>query len=173
MSNSTFLLIYISSFLLFSLLKREVKLNTFFGGIIVDGGRSKTIGHRGDSVFNRPLAFSKVSRLFADMRHNHASPRALPVLYNCSFLFWGRVTLVHACTCILNDPVIQRWSYKFLHIQVSPVLVMSWSVVIIIVLIWTDAVSPAAKKSFCIYQSTTWLGRNRSEYRSFCEPYPK
>ena len=37
-SNSTFLLIYISSFLLFSLLKREVKLNTFFGGIIVDGG---------------------------------------------------------------------------------------------------------------------------------------
>ena len=95
------------------------------------------------------------------MRPNHASPRALPVLYNCSFLFWGRVTLVHACTCILNDPVIQRWSYKFLHIQVSPVLVMSWSVVIIIVLIWTDAVSPAAKKSFCIYQSTTWLGRNR------------
>ena len=91
------------------------------------------------------------------MRPNHASPRALPVLYNCSFLFWGRVTLVHACTCILNDPVIQRWSYKFLHIQVSPVLVMSWSVVI--VLIWTDAVFPAAKKSFCIYQSTTWLGK--------------
>ena len=31
-SNSTVLLRYISSFLLFSLLKREVKLNTFFMG---------------------------------------------------------------------------------------------------------------------------------------------
>ena len=35
--HSTVLLRYISSFLLFSLLKREVKLDTFFNGIIVDG----------------------------------------------------------------------------------------------------------------------------------------
>ena len=35
----------------------------------------------------------ELSRLFADMRLNHASPRALPVLYNYSFLFWDRVTL--------------------------------------------------------------------------------
>ena len=60
-------------------------------------GRSKTIGHRGNSVFNRPLVFTKVSRLFADMRPNHASPRALPVLYNCSFLFWGRVINTGTC----------------------------------------------------------------------------
>ena len=35
----------------------------------------------------------ELRRLFADMRLNHASPRALPVLYNYSFLFWDRVTL--------------------------------------------------------------------------------
>ena len=48
-----------------------------------------------------------------------------------------------SCICILNDPVIT--------------LVMSWSVVIVN-MNWCDV---SAKKSFCIYQSTTWLGRNR------------
>ena len=92
------------------------------------------------------------------MRLNHTSPRALPVLYNCSFLFWGRGTLVHACICLSNDPMIQRWSYKFYtYIQFSPVLVMSWTVVIVN-MNWRGV---SAKKSFCIYQSTTWLGRNR------------
>ena len=40
-----------------------------------------TIGNRGSSVFKRLPAFSKGSRLFADMSINHASARALPVLY--------------------------------------------------------------------------------------------
>ena len=62
-------------------------------------------------VSKKFLAFSKGSRLFTDMRLNHASPWALPVLYNYSFLFWDRVTLY--VICIWNDPVIQRWSYKF------------------------------------------------------------
>ena len=46
---------------------------------------------------------------------------------------------------------------QILHIQFSPVLVMSWSVVIVN-MNWCG-VSP--KKSFCIYQSTTWHGRDR------------
>ena len=37
------------------------------------------------SVFKRFLR--ELSRLFADMHLNHASPRALPVLYIYSFLF--------------------------------------------------------------------------------------
>ena len=48
--------------------------------------------------------------------------------------------------CILNDPVIQRWSCIFVH---PPVLAMSWSVVI--VLIWTDVVSPPRRDSTFIY----------------------
>ena len=46
---------------------------------------------------------------------------------------------------------------QILHIQFCPVLVMSWSVVIVN-MNWCG-VSP--KKSFCIHQSTTWLGRDR------------
>ena len=44
-------------------------------------GSPNTIGNRDSSVFKRLLAFSKGCRLFANMRLNHASPRALPVLY--------------------------------------------------------------------------------------------
>ena len=47
---------------------------------------------------------------------------------NCSFLFWYRATLF-MLICILNDPVIQHWSYIFVHFP--SVLLMSWSVVIV------------------------------------------
>ena len=93
------------------------------------------------------------------MRLNHASPRALPFLYNCSFLFWDRVTLAHACIC--RDFEVILWFstqvVQILHVQFSPVLVLSWSVVIVN-MSWCGV---SAKKSFSIYQSTTWLGRNR------------
>ena len=163
---------------MFSLLECEIKLHTFYfwdnrgpKNVIkwltdgrTDGesntklfqGSSKTIEHRGNSVF-------KGNRLFADMRLNHASPRALPVMHNCSFLFsfflgggggGNRVTLymhLHFEWFLDSALIVQ-----ILHIQFSPVLVMLWSVVIIS-LNWC---SVSTKKSFCIYQSTTWPGRN-------------
>ena len=46
---------------------------------------------------------------------------------------------------------------QILHIQFSPVLVTSWTVVIVN-MNWCGV---SAKKNCCIYQSTTWLGRNR------------
>ena len=45
---------------------------------------------------------------------------------------------------------------QILHMQFPPVLVMSWFVVIVN-MNWCGV---SAKKSFCIYQSITWLGRN-------------
>ena len=66
----------------------------------------------------------------------------------------------YTCTC-MHLPF--EWSrdsalvLQILHIQFSPVLVMSWTVVIVD-MNWFGI---SAKKSFCIYQSTTWLGRNR------------
>ena len=92
-----------------------------------------------------------------DMRLKHASPRALPVLYNCSFLFWDRATLLHACICNSND---SAWFSAGRTNSTHTILsreVMSWSVVIIN-MNWCGV---SAKKSFCIYQSATWLGRNR------------
>ena len=156
---------------MFSLLEREIKLHTFYFWDnrgrkdvikwLTDGrtdgeintklfqGSSKTIEHRGNSVL-------KGNRLFADMRLNHASPRALPVVHNCSFWFsWG--TDLHCtCICILNDSLIQRWSYKFYTYNFPPCSVMLWFVVIVS-LNWCIV---STKKSFCIYQSTTWPGRN-------------
>ena len=72
--------------------------------------------------------------------------------------FWGQS---YTCTCMhLHFEVILWFStqvVQILHAQFSPVLPMSWSVVIIN-MNWCGV---SAKKSFCIYQSTTWLGRNR------------
>ena len=56
-----------------------------------------------------------------------------------------------SCICILNDPVIQGWSYKFYRYNFPP-----WFLVIVN-MNWCGV---SAKKSFCIYQSTTRLGRN-------------
>ena len=63
----------------------------------------------------------------------------------------------------MHASAFRKWSrdsalvLQILHIQFSPVLVMSWTVVIAD-MNWCGV---SAKKSFCIYQSTTWLGRNR------------
>ena len=88
------------------------------------------------------------------MRLNHTSSRALPVLYNYSFSFWDRVTLfmyLHFQWFRDSALVVQ-----ILHAQFPPALVMSWSVVIVNL----NRCGVSVKKSFCIYQSTIWLGRN-------------
>ena len=84
------------------------------------------------------------------MRLNHASPRALRVLCNCIRFRFG--TELHFEWSRDSALVVQ-----ILHTQFSPALVTSWSVVIVN-MNWFGV---SAKKSFCIYQSTTWLGRNR------------
>ena len=64
----------------------------------------------------------------------------------------------YTCTCMHLPFEWSRDSALVLqipHIQFSPVLVMSWTVVIVD-MNWCGV---SAKKSFCIYQSTTWLGR--------------
>ena len=61
----------------------------------------------------------------------------------------------YTCTCIHMHFQWSRYSalvVQILHIQFSPVLV------VIVNMNWCGV---SAKKSFCIYQSTTWLGRNR------------
>ena len=69
--------------------------------------------------------------------------------------------LEQSCTCTCMHLHFE-WSrdlalvLQILHIQFSPVLVMSWSVVIVN-MNWCVV---STKKSFCIYQSPTWLGRN-------------
>ena len=67
----------------------------------------------------------------------------------------------YTCTCMhLHFEAILWFStqvVQILHVQFSPVLVLSWSVVIVN-MSWCGV---SAKKSFSIYQSTTWLGRNR------------
>ena len=66
----------------------------------------------------------------------------------------------YTCTCMHLHFEWSRDSalvLQILHIQFSPVLVMSWTLVIVD-MNWCGV---SAKKSFCIYQSTTWLGRNR------------
>ena len=66
----------------------------------------------------------------------------------------------YTCTCM---HLHFEWSgdsalvLQILHIQFSPVLVMSWTVVIVNM----NLRGVSAKKNFCIYQSATWLGRNR------------
>ena len=94
------------------LLERKIKLHTFLWDNRGPGGR-KVVVKGLTKVIPNPLRvvqtllniavivslrdywhfLRELSRLFADMRLNHASPRALPVLYNYSFLFWDRVTL--------------------------------------------------------------------------------
>ena len=94
------------------LLERKIKLHTFLWDNRGPGGRKDVV--KGltkvipnpfnvvQTLLNIAVTVSlrdywhflkELSRLFADMRLNHASPRALPVLYNYSFLFWDRVTL--------------------------------------------------------------------------------
>ena len=125
------------------LLEREIKLHTFLWDNRGPGGRKDVV--KGltkvipnpfkvvQTLLNIAVIVSlrdywhflkELSRLFADMRLNHASPRALPVLYNYSFLFWDRVTLY----MLLNF----EWSrdsplvLQILQIQsFPPVLVMS------------------------------------------------
>ena len=88
------------------------------------------------------------------MRLNHASPRALPVLYNYSFSFWDRATLfMHLHFEWSRDSVLV---VQILHSHFPPALVMSWSLVIVNM----NRCGVSAKKSFCIDQSTIWLGRN-------------
>ena len=83
-----------------------------------------TIGNRGSRVFKRLPAFSKGSRLFADMSINHASARALPVLYQLLVFVLVQRYIVHA------DLHFERSSdsalvYIFVHFPS-----VSWSVVI-------------------------------------------
>ena len=96
------------------LLEREIKLHTFLLDNRRPGGRKDVKGidkirliRNLFRVVQRLLDITVIgslrdywhflkeliSRLFADMRLNHASPRALTVLHNYSFLFWDRVTL--------------------------------------------------------------------------------
>ena len=66
----------------------------------------------------------------------------------------------YTCTCMHLHFEWSRDSalvLQILHIQFSPVLVMSWTVVIVN-MNWCGV---SVKKSFCICQSTTCLGRNR------------
>ena len=67
------------------------------------------------------------------MSLNHASPRALPVLYNCSFLFWDRATLVCISMHLLsNDPWFSAGRTNSTQVkEFFPVLVMSSSAVIV------------------------------------------
>ena len=106
----------------------------------------------------------ELSRLFADMCLNHASPRALPVLYNYSFLFWDRVTsYMHlnfewSRDSALFVQILQIQSVQFPRVSNVVIYVNS-------LLICSDVVSDVvssfipAKKTFGIYQSTlkkTW-----------------
>ena len=103
----------------------EIKTKLFKGG-------PNTIAHHGKSVFKRLLASSTGSRLLADIAR---------------FCFGTEPHIVHIMLiCILNDPVIQRWSYIFVHSPPPPPPLRVSNVVICGV---------SAKKRFCIYQSTT------------------
>ena len=93
----------------------------------------------------------KGSKLLTDMRLSHASPRAVPVLYNCSF-FGEHSYIAHASAFWM----IPWFSVGSTNSANFPVLVMLRSVVIVN-MNWCGV---SAKKSFCIYQSTTWPGRN-------------
>ena len=109
-----------------------------------------------------------------DMRLNHVSPRALPVLYNCSFLFWDRATLVHVDTCM---HLRFEWSrdsamvVQILHTslsRVSNVAICGYSFKI-----WTGVVSPPRRASAFINPQPDLAG---IEYWSNYEPqylYPK
>ena len=119
------------------LLERNIKLYTFLWDNRGPGGR-KDVVKGSTKVIPDPFKvvqtllniavivslrdywhfLKELSRLFADMRLNHASPRALPVLYNYSFLFWDRVTLyMH-----LNSEWSRDWALfvQILQIQSVP-----------------------------------------------------
>ena len=89
---------------------------------------------------------------------HHLEHCRLCIIVRFCFLFWGavgnRVTLymhLHFEWFLDSALIVQ-----ILHIQFSLVLVMLWSAVIVS-LNWCGV---STKKSFCIYQSTTWPGRN-------------
>ena len=65
---------------------------------------------------------------------------------------------VYPCICISNDPWFSAGRTNSTQVkEFFPVLVMS-SFAVIFNMSWRGV---STKKSFCIYQSTTWLGRNR------------
>ena len=90
------------------------------------------------------------------MRPNHALPRALPVLYNCSFCFGTELHLYMHASAFRMIPWFSAGLTNSTHTifsRVSNVVNCGW-----VNMNWRGV---CAKKSFCIYQSTTWLGRNR------------
>ena len=73
----------------------------------------------------------ELRRLFADMRLNHASPRALPVLYIYSFFVLGQSYIVHASEFWMISGLSFARTNSTNTISFSALVMSWWSVLIV------------------------------------------